>query len=139
MHIQHLTVYKVTAMAEIDHTQDITNNGATEDCREVEDSTNKTFQKLERAVYGDEKSFAISAILSIVPGIGLMYMKKLKDGTLFLIIEIILLSVGYVLGGLPGKLVWIVAIIVWLLQIWQTFVKYNEYKEYFNKTGRAPW
>ncbi|AGN26165.1 hypothetical protein [Candidatus Methanomassiliicoccus intestinalis] len=126
-------------MAEIDHTQDITHNGATEDCREVEDSTNKTFQKLERAVYGDEKSFAISAILSIVPGIGLMYMKKLKDGTLFLIIEIILLSVGYVLGGLPGKLVWIVAIIVWLLQIWQTFVKYNEYKEYFNKTGRAPW
>lgn len=105
MHIQHLTVYKVTAMAEIDHTQDITHNGATEDCREVEDSTNKTFQKLERAVYRDEKSFAISAILSIVPGIGLMYMKKLKDGTLFLIIEIILLSVGYVLGGLPGKLV----------------------------------
>ena len=103
------------------------------------DSTNKIFQKLEKAVYGEEKSFVISIILSILPGVGLMYLRKIKLGTQFLLIEILLLSIGYILSGLPGKIIWAVGIIVWLLQIWQTFIKYNEYRIYFDKTGRAPW
>lgn len=107
--------------------------------QDTEDFTNKIFQKLEKAIYGEEKSFVISTILSILPGAGLMYLRKIKRGIQFLVIEILLLSAGYVLSGLPGKIVWAVGIIIWLIQIWQTFVRYNEYKMYFDKTGRAPW
>ncbi len=125
-------------MAEYDDLNKIP-GGAEGNGQDTEDPTNKIFQKLEKAVYGEEKSFVISTILSILPGVGLMYLRKIKLGIQFLVIEILLLSAGYILSGLPGKIIWAVGIIVWLLQIWQTFVKYNEYKIYFDKTGRAPW
>lgn len=124
-------------MAENNNLNDIP--GGAEISNPTEDSTNKIFQKLEKAIDGEEKSFVISAILSILPGIGLMYLRRIKYGVLFLVVEVLLLSTGYVLGGLPGSIIWAVSIIIWLLQIWQTFVKYNEYKLYFDKTGRSPW
>ncbi len=131
-------MYKGTDMAEDDNLNNIPSSTADRNqC--AEDSTNKIFQKLEKAIYGEEKSFVISAILSILPGIGLMYLRQIKRGIQFLIVEFLLLSAGYILGGLPGMIIWTVSIVIWLLQIWQTFVKYNEYKEYFDKTGRAPW
>ncbi len=113
--------------------------GGAEGVNRTEDSTNKIFQKLEKAIDGEEKSFVISAILSILPGIGLMYLRRIKCGVLFLMVEVLLLSTGYVLGGLSGSIIWAVSIIIWLLQIWQTFVKFNEYNVYFDKTGRSPW
>lgn len=125
-------------MAECDNLNRIP-GGAESSNQDAEDSTNKIFQKLEKAVYGEEKSFVISTILSILPGAGLMYLRKIKRGIRFLVVEVLLLSAGYILSGLLGNIIWAVGIIVWLLQIWQTFVKYNEYRTYFDKTGRAPW
>lgn len=138
MYLQQTKMHKGTDMAEDDNLNNTP--GSTADGNQcAEDSTNKIFQKLEKAIYGEEKSFVISTILSILPGMGLVYLRQIKRGIQFLIVEFLLLSAGYILGGLPGMTIWIVSIVVWLLQIWHTFVKYNEYKEYFDKTGRAPW
>lgn len=105
----------------------------------VNDATDKVVSELDKAVGTGEKNFLIAMILSIIPGIGLIYIRQLKYGLMFLVVTIILLVIGALIGGTPGWIIGVIALIIWLFQIYQTLVKYNEYKEYFDKNGKAPW
>lgn len=105
----------------------------------VNDATDKVVSELDKAVGTGEKNFLIAMILSIIPGIGLIYIRQLKYGLTFLVVEIVLWIIGWLLPGPFNWIVWVISLLIWLFQIYQTLVKYNEYKEYFDKNGKAPW
>lgn len=80
------------------------------------------------------KSSGVAAILAIlIPGLGHIYVGKITDGIIYLILAI-------VLGFLLFLIVPIILLLVlWIWQIYDAYNKANEYNAAVQQTGRAPW
>lgn len=80
------------------------------------------------------KNAGIAAVLAlIIPGAGHIYLGKIGEGIIYLVLAIIL-----------GVLFWLIVplIILLVLYIWQIYDAYNKANEYnaaLQQTGRAPW
>lgn len=86
------------------------------------------------------KSTGIATVLSLVlgligfAGIGHIYIGKLTEGIIFLIIGWVLLFIG--------ALTFFLLILWFIYVIWQTYDAYNKANQYnasVQQTGRAPW
>lgn len=87
------------------------------------------------------KSTGVATVLALVlgligfAGIGHIYIGKLTEGIVFLIVGWVLLVVGILTFGI-GLILWLIFV------IWQTYDAYNKANRYnaaVQQTGRAPW
>jgi TM2 domain-containing membrane protein YozV len=80
------------------------------------------------------KNAGIAAVLAlIIPGAGHIYLGKIGEGIMYLILAIIL-----------GVLFWliipaIILVILWIWQIYDAYNRANQYNASVQQTGRAPW
>jgi len=81
------------------------------------------------------KSTGIAAVLAVlVPGLGHIYLGKITEGIVFLVLGVIL----GVIGLLTLFLIFL-PIVFWIWQIYDAYNKSNQYNASIQQTGRAPW
>jgi TM2 domain-containing membrane protein YozV len=80
------------------------------------------------------KSTGIAALLAlIIPGLGYIYVGKIMEGIIILILAIVL-----------GVLFWllipiVILLVLWVWQIYAAYQLANQYNAAVQQTGRAPW
>ena len=80
------------------------------------------------------KSSGIAAVLAlIIPGLGHIYAGNIGKGLLLLILEIILMCFYGLLFPL------LIAIIIWVWQIYDAYKTTEEYNDALKSTGQKPW
>ncbi len=84
------------------------------------------------------KNDGIAIILAfLIPGLGHIYIGRVGEGALYLVISIILGIVALALIWLIIPL--ILPFIFWIWQIVDVHNKTNQYNSILSQTGRAPW
>ncbi len=80
------------------------------------------------------KNAGLVAILAlIVPGLGHIYLGKIGEGLVYLVLIAILAALWFLVITL------VIMVILWLWQIFDAYKKANQYNSVVQQTGRAPW
>ena len=86
--------------------------------------------------YAPLKSTGVGIILAfIIPGAGHMYAGKIPEGIMIFILYVILMSVGWFFLFFT----WIIALFLWIWNIYDANKKINEYNNCIRQTGNPPW
>lgn len=98
------------------------------------------------------KSAGLAAVLAVlIPGVGHIYVGKVMEGIIILILSIVIGSVGSVVVILWGLATWgvgfifgvvilaIIYLVFWVWQIFDAYNKANQYNAALQQTGRTPW
>ena len=87
-------------------------------------------------MYAPQKSTGIGIILAfIIPGAGHMYAGKISEGIMIFIIYVVLMAIGWIFFFFT----WIIALVLWIWNIYDANKKINEYNECIRRTGNPPW
>ncbi|MFA6680080.1 MAG: zinc ribbon domain-containing protein [Candidatus Methanomethylophilaceae archaeon] len=82
-----------------------------------------------------QKSTGIGIILAfLIPGSGHMYAGLITKGILIFIAFVIMVALGCMF-----LFPWIIAVVIWLWNIYDANSKINEYNSYVRKNGNPPW
>ena len=80
------------------------------------------------------KSAGLAAVLAlIIPGLGHIYLGKIGDGIVYLVLSVVLGALFFLIVPL------IILLILWIWQIFDAYNKANQYNAAVQQTGRAPW
>ncbi len=80
------------------------------------------------------KNAGLAAILAlIIPGAGHIYLGRIGEGLMYLIVCIVLGVLFFLLVTI------VVLLILWVWQIYDAYNKANQYNAAVQQTGRAPW
>lgn len=98
------------------------------------------------------KSAGIAAILAfLIPGLGHIYLGKITEGIVYLILGVAIWSVGGIVVIIVGIATWglgilvgiavltIIYLVFWIWQIYDAYNKANQFNAALQQTGRAPW
>jgi len=98
------------------------------------------------------KSAGIAAILAVlIPGLGHIYLGKITEGIVYLVLGVIILGMGgavaVFLGVATGGVGYLIGLGIiavlylafWAWQIYDAYNKSNQYNASIQQTGRAPW
>jgi len=87
-------------------------------------------------MYAPQKSTGVGILLAfLIPGAGHLYAGKITEGIIILILFFVLFSVGWIFLFFT----WIVALVVWIWNIYDANKKIKEYNDCVRRTGNPPW
>jgi TM2 domain. len=85
--------------------------------------------------YAPQKSTGVGILLAfLIPGAGHMYAGKITDGIVIFILAVIIGIAGW-LFFFP----YIIALVLWIWNIYDANKKINEYNNCIRQTGNPPW
>mgnify|MGYP000872158336 FL=1 len=86
------------------------------------------------------KNAGIAAVLSFLwAGLGYIYLGLIGKGIVYMLLYIVLWVIGAFVGVFTYGIGFLIPVIFWVWQLYDTYKKANEYNAAVQQTGRAPW